>query len=161
MLDYSRGCSALVPYGLYLPRWFANHVGAEIPGHACSGSRLHPYGTRVLERKPGHTCTVLLNIGGVPAIHGDPVIAPRGYAAGRLSVLSTNALAIFRFLMARTGPGAGGRSGHIAAEVLLVVRAKSAEGRAPLGSYPRTSAFFGSWPNRRRGDPLWSFRDPA
>lgn len=110
----------LVPYGLSF------HVGSQ--------TRKAEYWNPVLDqvaplwhaaKAAGHDLQLLNIGGGFPAYHGDPVDAPRGYAAAVMAAVNER-FGDVPYVMAEPGRGMVAEAGHIAAEVLLVSR-KSTE----------------------------------
>ncbi|WP_340249805.1 type III PLP-dependent enzyme [Sulfitobacter pontiacus] len=119
LLEYTKSVG-LVPYGLSF------HVGSQTR----RAEYWHPVLDQVAPlwhaaKEAGHDLQLLNIGGGFPAYHGDPVDAPRGYAAAVVAAVKER-FGEIPVLMAEPGRGMVAEAGHIAAEVLLVSR-KSAE----------------------------------
>ena len=69
----------------------------------------------------GHPLSVLNIGGGLPAFYGEPIDAPRDYAAQVMAAVQAR-FGKVGYIMAEPGRGLVAEAGHIAAEVLLVSR---------------------------------------
>ncbi|MEH6390786.1 MAG: type III PLP-dependent enzyme [Sulfitobacter sp.] len=119
LLDYTKSVG-LVPYGLSF------HVGSQTR----KAEYWHPVLDQVAPlwhaaKAAGHDLQLLNVGGGFPAYHGDPVDAPRGYAAAVMAAVHER-FGDVPFIMAEPGRGMVAEAGHIAAEVMLVSK-KSAD----------------------------------
>ncbi|HEC71216.1 MAG TPA: type III PLP-dependent enzyme, partial [Roseobacter sp.] len=119
LLDYTKSVG-LVPFGLSF------HVGSQTR----KAEYWHPVLDQVAPlwhaaKAAGHDLQLLNVGGGFPAYHGDPVDAPRGYAAAVMAAVHER-FGDIPVIMAEPGRGMVAEAGHIAAEVMLVSR-KSAD----------------------------------
>lgn len=115
LLDYAASLG-LVPWGLSF------HVGSQTR----KAEYWHPVLDQVAPlwhaaKAAGHDLQLLNLGGGFPAFYGEPIDAPRAYAASVMAAVKER-FGDVAYIMAEPGRGLVAEAGHIAAEVLLISR---------------------------------------